>query len=97
MVKYRRSITILDYILNELYGFCKTDLKIDYYQIKMLKRDKRKNNYKPKYELFKWFIMLFSHTIAHGNLMILTTHILCAFINNFVADYFDDIYSNNLC
>jgi hypothetical protein len=35
MVKYRRPITILDYILNELYGFCKTDLKIDYYQIKM--------------------------------------------------------------
>jgi FlaG/FlaF family flagellin (archaellin) len=40
--------------------------------------------------------MLFSHTIAHGNLMILTTHILCAFIDSFVVDYFDDIHSNNL-
>jgi hypothetical protein len=35
MVKYRHSITILDYILNELYGSSKTNLKIGYYQIKM--------------------------------------------------------------
>jgi len=40
--------------------------------------------------------MLFSRIIAHGNLMILTTHILCAFIDRFVVDYFDDIHSNNL-
>jgi hypothetical protein len=66
-------------------------------KLKCKKGDKRKNNYKTKYELFKWFVMLFSHTIAHDNLMILTTYILCAFIDSFVADYFDDIHSNNLC
>jgi hypothetical protein len=65
-------------------------------KLKCKKKDKRKNNYKTKYGLFKWFVMLFSHTIAHGNLMILTTHILCAFIDSFVVDYFDDIHSNNL-
>jgi len=65
-------------------------------KLKCKKGDKRKNNYKTKNELFKWFVMLFSRIIAHGNLMILTTHILCAFIDRFVVDYFDDIHSNNL-
>jgi hypothetical protein len=40
--------------------------------------------------------MLFSLTIAHSNLMRLMNHILCAFICNFVVDYFDDIHSKNL-
>jgi len=99
MVKYRHSIPRLDNILNELYGSCvfkKIDLQIGYHQIKMKERDREKNNFKTKCELFEWLIMLFSLIIAHNNLMRLKNHVLCAFIGNFVSDYFDDIHSKNL-
>ena len=75
----------------------KNYLKISYYQIKMKERGEEKNNFKSKYGLFKWLVMLFSHTIIHSNLMILMNHILYIFIGSFVVDYFDDIYSKNLC
>lgn len=62
----------------------------------MKERGEGKNNFKTKYRLFKWLVMLFNRTIIHSNLMILMNHILCAFIDSFVVDYFDDIYSKNL-
>jgi hypothetical protein len=99
IVKYRHLIPKLDDIFNELYESCmssKNDLKFSYYQIKMKERGEGKNNFKTKHGLFKWLVMLFSHTIIHSNLMILMNHILCAFIGSFVVDYFDDIYSKNL-
>jgi hypothetical protein len=55
--------------------FSKIDLKIGYHQIKMKKGYGRKNNFKIKYGLFKWFVMLCSLTIVHSNLMTLMNHI----------------------
>jgi hypothetical protein len=99
MINYRHLIPKIDDILSELYGSCmfsKIDLKIDYCQIKMKEEDEGKNNFKTKYGLFEWLVMLFSLTFAHSNLMRLISYILCAFIGSFVVDYFDDIYSTNL-
>jgi hypothetical protein len=76
--------------------FNKIDLQIDYHQIKMKEKDREKNNFKTKCGLFEWLVMLFSFIIAHSNLMKLINHVLCAFIDNFVIDYFDDIHSKNL-
>jgi len=76
--------------------FSKIDLKISYHQIKMKEGDDEKNNFKTKYGLFKWLVMLFSLTITHSNLMRLMNHILSAFICSFVVDYFDDMHSKNL-
>ena len=70
--------------------------KIDYYQIKMKEGDIRNSNFKIKYILFEWLVMLFSLTIANNNLMRLMKHILCAFISSFVINYFDDIHTKNL-
>jgi len=98
MIKYRHLIPKFDNIINKLHEslmFSKIDLKIGYYQIKMKEGDIEKNNFKTKYILFEWF-MLFSLTIANNNLMRLMKHILCAFINSFVINYFDDIHSKNL-
>ena len=98
MIKYRHLIPEFDNIINKLHEslmFSKIDLKIDYYQIKMKEGDIEKNNFKTKYILFEWF-MLFSLTIANNNLMRLMKNILCAFINSFVINYFDDIHSKNL-
>jgi hypothetical protein len=53
----------------------KIDLKIGYHQIKMKKGYGRKNDFKIKYGLFKWFVMLCSLTIVHSNLMTLMNHI----------------------
>jgi hypothetical protein len=99
IVNYRHPIPILNDILNELHGFyvfSKIDLKISYHQIKMKEGDDEKNNFKTKYGLFKWLVMLFSLTITHSNLMRLMNHILSAFICSFVVDYFDDMHSKNL-
>ena len=99
IVNYRHPIPILNDILNELhvfYVFSKIDLKISYHQIKMKEGDDEKNNFKTKYGLFKWLVMLFSLTITHSNLMRLMNHILSAFICSFVVDYFDDMHSKNL-
>ena len=76
--------------------FSKIDLKIGYHQIKMKEGDEKKNNFKMKYELFEWLVMMFSLTITHCNLMRLINHILFAFIDSFIVDYFDDIHSKNL-
>jgi len=62
----------------------------------MKEGDDEKNNFKTKYGLFKWLVMLFSLTITHSNLMRLMNHILSAFICSFVVDYFDDMHSKNL-
>jgi len=69
IVKYRDLISRLDDM------FSKIDLKNGYHQIKIKKRYGGKNNFKIKYELFKWFVILFSLTIVHGNLMTLINHI----------------------
>jgi hypothetical protein len=99
MVKYRHLILRIDDILNELHGSCmfsKIDLKIVYHQIKIKEGDEGKNNFKTKYRLFKWLVMLFNLTITHSNLMRFMNNILCVFIGSLIVDYFDDIYSKNL-
>jgi hypothetical protein len=78
IVKYRDLIPRLDDIFNECMNLvCLVRLiwKMVIIKLRWKKGYGGKNNFKIKYELFKWFVILFSLTIVHGNLMTLINHI----------------------
>ena len=43
--------------------FMKIDLKSGYYNIKLKERDNEKYNFKIKYNLYEWLVMLFDLTM----------------------------------
>ena len=87
-------LPLIEDLLNHLQGACfftKMDLTSGYHQVRMHATDTWKTNFKTKFGIFEWLVMLFGLTNALTTFMRLINDIFRPHLGKFVVIYLDDI------
>ena len=94
-------LLVVDDLLDQLAGaqfFTRINLRSGYHQIRVAKDDVEKTAFWTRYGSYEWLVMSFGLTGAPGTFNRLSNDLFCAFLDEFVILYIDDllIYSKTL-
>ena len=92
---------VIDDLLDQSAGaqfFTRIDLRSGYHQIRVAEDDIEKTTFRTRYDNYEWLVMSFGLTGALGTFNHFGNDLFCAFLDEFVILYIDDmfIYSKTL-
>ncbi|KAA3465929.1 Retrotransposon protein [Gossypium australe] len=93
-VKNKYPLPMIDGLFDQLKGatvFSKTDLRFDYYQLRVKEQDVPKTAFRTRYDHYEFLVMSFGLTNAPAIFMDLMNRVFRSYLDKFVVVFIDDI------